>query len=75
MFVSQSRSVAVIGLERNGQAEDPVEANTVRTRILKNRFSGQLGIGSEFVYDVRTGRLDEQVEEPTKFEAIDGTGS
>ena len=35
----------VIGLERNGQAEDIIERNTTRVRVLKNRFSGMTGPG------------------------------
>ena len=33
----------VIGLERNGQAEDEIERNTTHMRVLKNRYSGITG--------------------------------
>jgi twinkle protein len=33
----------VLGLERNGQAEDPKERHTTRVRVLKNRFAGLTG--------------------------------
>lgn len=51
----------VIGAERNQQA-DPSEGgnpNRVTIRVLKNRFSGETGIGAELYYDKHTGRLSE----------------
>lgn len=53
----------VIGLERNGQADDPVERNTTRLRVLKNRFSGITGPAGFLLYDSTTGRLSETVPE------------
>lgn len=47
----------VIGLERNGQAVDPVERNTTRVRVLKNRFSGYTGGAGELLYNSSTGRM------------------
>lgn len=47
----------VIGLERNGQADDPVERNTTHIRVLKNRFSGITGPAGHLLYDNETGRL------------------
>lgn len=49
----------VIGLERNGQADDPVERNTTHIRVLKNRFSGITGPAGHLLYDNDTGRLHE----------------
>jgi twinkle protein len=49
----------VIGLERNGQADDPVERNTTHMRVLKNRFSGITGPAGHLLYDGNTGRLSE----------------
>ena len=49
----------VIGLERNGQAEDPVERNTTHIRVLKNRYSGITGPAGHLLYDNETGRLHE----------------
>ena len=53
----------VIGLERNGQAEDETERNTTRVRVLKNRFSGTTGPACNLLYDKITGRMDELDEE------------
>ena len=49
----------VIGLERNGQADDPIERNTTHIRVLKNRFSGITGPAGHLLYDTQTGRLSE----------------
>ena len=49
----------VIGLERNGQSEDPTERNTTYIRVLKNRFSGITGPAGALLYDNDTGRLTE----------------
>ena len=59
-------SDAVIGLERNGQAEDAEERNKTRVRVLKNRHSGLTGPAGVLFYDTTTGRLsrcDEADEE------------
>ena len=53
----------VIGLERNGQAEDQVERNTTRVRVLKNRFSGTTGPASALLYSRSTGRMTEVKDE------------
>jgi twinkle protein len=53
----------VIGLERNGQAENEVLRNTTTVRVLKNRFSGITGPATYLYYDKTTGRLTE-VGEP-----------
>jgi len=49
----------VIGLERDGQAEDPVEANTTTIRVVKNRFCGRTGVATQVIYNEHTGRLIE----------------
>ena len=49
----------VLGLERNGQADCPVERNTTKVRVIKNRFSGVTGLCSTLFYDASTGRLNE----------------
>ena len=49
----------VIGLERNGQAEDEEERNTTFIRVLKNRFSGITGPAGRLLYNGTTGRLSE----------------
>jgi twinkle protein len=55
----------VIGLERNGQAEDMRERNTTHVRVLKNRYSGQTGPACQLLYNKETGRMFEidEVEE------------
>ncbi len=53
----------VIGLERNGQAEDEIERNTTTLRILKNRFSGVSGEACKLFYNRETGRLTELPKE------------
>jgi len=53
----------VIGLERNGQADDIAERNTTRVRVLKNRFSGTTGPAGRLLYSHDTGRMNEVREE------------
>jgi twinkle protein len=53
----------VIGLERNGQAEDERERNTTKVRVLKNRYSGQTGPACNLFYNKHTGRMLEVEEE------------
>lgn len=53
----------VLGLERNGQAEDELERNTTHFRVLKNRFCGITGPAGEALYNHSTGRMLEKVEE------------
>ena len=53
----------VIGLERNGQADDAQERNTTKIRVLKNRFSGITGPACNLLYDLGTGRMTELHEE------------
>ena len=52
-------SDAVIGLERDQQAEDKVQANTTTVRVLKNRYAGETGVAGYLLYDTNTGRLSE----------------
>jgi twinkle protein len=47
----------VIGLERNGQALDPIERNTTNVRVLKNRYSGFTGNAGSILYNGKTGRM------------------
>lgn len=47
----------VIGLERNGQAQDMIERNTTHVRVLKNRFSGYTGGSCDLLYNPKTGRM------------------
>ena len=52
----------VLGLERNAQADDVMERNTTKVRVLKNRFSGLTGPSCLLHYDQITGRLSEVKE-------------
>ena len=52
-------SDCVIALERNQQSEDQIEASTTRVRVLKSRYTGDVGVASQLLYDNKTGRLRE----------------
>jgi twinkle protein len=54
----------VIGLERNGQHDDPIVRNTTRVRVLKNRFAGITGPAGNLLYNKETGRMFEIEDEP-----------
>ena len=56
-------SDAVIALERDQQAEDPVVANTTTVRVLKNRYAGETGVATYLLYNKDSGRLKE-IENP-----------
>jgi twinkle protein len=61
-------SDCVIALERNQQSDDPEEANTTHLRVLKSRYTGDVGMASHLVYDNETGRLSERFDdEPDEF--------
>lgn len=53
----------VIGLERNGQADDIIQRNTTHVRVLKNRFSGTTGKACSLLYGLDTGRMTEVNED------------
>tara|TARA_E500000081_G_C6139826_1_gene359548 strand:+ start:4947 stop:6632 length:1686 start_codon:yes stop_codon:yes gene_type:complete len=61
-------SDCIIALERNQQAEDKIEANTTRVRVLKSRYTGEVGIATYLLYDHVTGRLSEIVPEEKEEE-------
>jgi len=50
---------SVIALERNQQADDEIESQTTRLRVLKSRYTGQVGLAAQLVYDKEQGRLTE----------------
>ena len=52
-------SDCVISLERNQQAEDKIEASTTKVRVLKSRYTGDVGVACQLLYDNETGRLKE----------------
>jgi twinkle protein len=54
----------VIGLVRNAQAEDPIERNTTRVSILKNRFAGLTSPHcASLLYNRETGRMLEMKDD------------
>jgi twinkle protein len=55
----------VVSLERNGQADDPIERNTTKVRVLKNRFAGSTGPACSLLYNKETGRMFE-IDDPTE---------
>ena len=59
-------SDCVIALERNQQSDDELEARTTKLRVLKSRYTGDVGLASSLVYDKDTGRLSE--EDISEFE-------
>jgi len=52
-------SDCVIALERNQQSDDQIEASTTKVRVLKSRYTGDVGVASQLLYDNKTGRLRE----------------
>ena len=52
-------SDCVIALERNQQADDPEESQTTHVRVLKSRYTGDVGIATHLLYNQETGRLKE----------------
>jgi twinkle protein len=61
-------SDCVIALERNQQADDPNEARTTRLRVLKSRYTGDVGLACRVIYDAETGRLSELVDNELDFD-------
>jgi twinkle protein len=64
-------SDCVIGLERNQQSDDPVEASTTRVRVLKSRYTGDVGIATQLLYDKDTGRLKETDAQEDVFDELE----
>tara|TARA_Y100001963_G_scaffold156352_1_gene249710 strand:+ start:216 stop:1892 length:1677 start_codon:yes stop_codon:yes gene_type:complete len=60
-------SDGVISLERDQQAVDELEARTTKVRVLKSRYTGDVGLATHLIYDSVTGRLSEDNE----FETIE----
>ena len=44
-------SDCVIALERDQQADDPEEANTTHIRVLKSRYTGDVGMATHLIYN------------------------
>lgn len=59
----------VIGLERDQQDEE--DRNRTTVRVLKNRYTGETGVGGVLRYDERTGRLlDESGVSSSDFDGV-----
>jgi twinkle protein len=56
-------SDCVIALERNQQSDDELESRTTKLRVLKSRYTGDVGMATALVYDHNTGRLAEDYNE------------
>ena len=52
-------SDCVISLERNQQADNPIEASTTKMRVLKSRYTGDVGVATHLIYNKDSGRLSE----------------
>lgn len=61
----------VIGWERNQQ--DPLSANVMQGRVLKNRYSGETGLACSLTYNKETGRLTEMLDNPFEGQAEEVT--
>ena len=61
-------SDCVIALERNQQSDDFDESRTTRLRILKSRYTGDVGMAARVIYDAETGRLTELTNEDIEFD-------
>ena len=62
-------SDCVISLERNQQSEDNIEASTTKVRVLKSRYTGDVGVAAHLLYDNKTGRLKELEDyDPAQFD-------
>jgi len=64
-------SDCVIALERNQQADNKEESNTTRLRVLKSRYTGDVGLSSSLKYDHETGRLHELPRDAFEFDDYD----
>ena len=52
-------SDCVIALERNQQHDDEEQAHKTRLRVLKSRYTGEVGVATYLQYDKESGRLSE----------------
>jgi twinkle protein len=56
-------SDTVVAMERDTQSDDPVVSNTVTLRVLKCRYTGDVGEAGKLFYDKKSGRLEHMTEE------------
>lgn len=47
----------ILALERNQQADDEMSKNTLKVRVLKNRFTGNTGLADSIKFDKATHRI------------------
>ena len=45
------------------RSDDPVESNTTLLRVLKCRYTGDVGEAGKLLYDKQSGRMDVLYEE------------
>lgn len=64
-------SMDVIAFARNVGSDNPEERNTIKTKVLKCRYTGLTGPSGSLKYDFDTGRLTKGADE---FEDIDSNG-
>ena len=50
-------SDTVVALERDTQSDDPVVCNTTTLRVLKCRYTGDVGLAGRLFYEKKTGRM------------------
>lgn len=48
----------ILALERNQQAEEECARNTIRIRVLKNRFNGNTGLAGKIRFNKSTNRIE-----------------
>ena len=65
-------SDCVIALERNQQADDTLESQTTHLRVLKSRYTGDVGMATHLLYTHNTGRLSEIESESFEEDNDDG---
>jgi twinkle protein len=65
-------SDCVLALERNQQSDDHQESQTTKVRVLKSRYTGDVGMACHLLYDNETGRLKEVSNEDLEVENNEG---
>jgi twinkle protein len=65
-------SDCVLALERNQQSDDHQESQTTKVRVLKSRYTGDVGMACHLLYDNETGRLKEISNEDLEVENNEG---
>ena len=63
-------SFDIIAFARNLVAEDELERNTVKFRVLKSRFTGRTGDAGAAIYDPKTTRLTATSDMEVDFEGL-----